>query len=365
MMKRNLFFCFFVGVILFITSCEKYPEGCGIIRLSLSSDYRYDKLKSIISQSSTKAKEGEIPDTNKFVLLIVSDEGNVVYDGHYEDRPKEIVVKQGSYNLTLMSENFVEPMFASPQYGDIQTVYVGEGEKIGVAFNCKQINAGLKINYKPTFVEKYSGALMLLESEQGSIVYSFKEDRIAYFVPGLVKLVNGNTDNKKTFFSRTLETGKVLAINLSTSGGDDIVKNGPFTVELDTSRIWDSEDVIFGTEGDGTTQSKALSVSSLSEWVGAKEVWVKGIIVGGDVSTSKFSTKPPFKAASNLAISTNRAVVKREGCAAVELKTEKIREHLSLVSNPLILGKMLYVKGDIETYFGYPGVKNIKEYKLE
>ncbi len=42
-------------------------------------------------------------------------------------------------------------------------------------------------------------------------------------------------------------------------------------------------------------------------------------------------------------------------------RKDAIRDALNLVSHPSNLGRKIFVKGDIITYYGIPGVKNISE----
>ena len=110
---------------------------------------------------------------------------------------------------------------------------------------------------------------------------------------------------------------------------------------------------------------KALKVADLTMFLGAEDVWVCGYIVGGDVTTANVKLEPPFSKETHLAIADNAGASTREECAGAELPEGSVRETLNLIDNPEILGKKIYVKGDIENYYGYPGVKNIKEFQLE
>ena len=361
-MKKTFIFCLVVGLASLLFSCEKYPNGCGVIEISLSDDYRYDVLKSIVN--STKAQEGVIPDTNQFVLSIISDDGNVIYHDLYGESSKKFTVTAGTYNLSVYSEPFSKPAFAAPQYGDSHTIYVGDGENVGVSFDCKQINAGLKLNYSDTFIDKFGEEMLMLKSQQGTITYGIHERRIVYFLPGRVQLFSGSGKHETLIFTRDLEAGKVLVMTLSASDDDPVVNEGKMTMSLDTTRIWEKDSYHIGEGTDGSSENDALNVTDLPKWLGAKDVWVSGFIVGGDVSTSSFKKSAPFNTASNLAIANSLTVRERKDVAAVELKTGDMRDELNLVDNPKNVGRTLLIKGDIVDYFGHPGVKNIEEYKF-
>ena len=43
-----------------------------------------------------------------------------------------------------------------------------------------------------------------------------------------------------------------------------------------------------------------------------------------------------------------------------------MRDALNLVDHPGLLGKKVYLKGDLqEAYYGIPGIKNLTEYSFE
>ena len=108
-----------------------------------------------------------------------------------------------------------------------------------------------------------------------------------------------------------------------------------------------------------------MTVADLILNMGAEDVWVAGYIVGGDMTTANVKFEGPFSRTTHLAIASSPEASSREECAAVELPSQKLRDALNLVDNPGLIGKKLYVCGDIGNYFGYPGVKNAKEFVLE
>ena len=66
----------------------------------------------------------EMPDTNDFLLCVTDSKGEVIYDGAYSDAPESVIVKEGSYNVRVLSREFKTPDFACPQYGDEKVVVV-------------------------------------------------------------------------------------------------------------------------------------------------------------------------------------------------------------------------------------------------
>ena len=51
---------------------------------------------------------------------------------------------------------------------------------------------------------------------------------------------------------------------------------------------------------------------------------------------------------------------------SVQLLKGDIRDALNLVDNPELLGRKVYMKGDIvESYYGIPGIKNITDFVIQ
>ena len=56
----------------------------------------------------------------------------------------------------------------------------------------------------------------------------------------------------------------------------------------------------------------------------------------------------------------------KSSCLSVQLAKGDIRDELNLVDHPELLGKQVFLRGDIvESYYGIPGIQNISEYKFK
>ena len=74
----------------------------------------------------------------------------------------------------------------------------------------------------------------------------------------------------------------------------------------------------------------------------------------------------PFESATNLAIATRSSVRDKDACMSVELPSGDVRDALNLVSNPALLGRQIWIRGDIvESYFGIPGIKSTDEFVVK
>ena len=320
------------------------------------------------SFGTTRAAE-ELPDTNDFVLTVLDSKGNEIYNGKYGSSPESIVADPGSYTVSVVSSDFQTPKFSSPQYGDKQVVVISSGTRAVVEFVCRQMNSGVKLKIASSFLTSYPKGSLHLKNDDGKLLYSYSEKRIAYFRPGPVSLVmsNGGTDN--VLLTRTLESQEILVLNVSAPGSvsSSSQSGAGSSIRIDTTRYWSSEEYVIGQGGSsGDSRDKAYNVSAAKSHAGEEDVWVYGYVVGGDLSSSGASFSTPFKSRTNLAIASRASTSDKASCMSVQLQKGDIRDDLNLVDNPDILGCEVFLKGDIvEAYYGIPGIQNITEYELK
>ena len=343
------------GACLF-ASCEAFipvrPEGRLFLRFS------EDVFRGTRST-------GEVPDTNDFILTVLDSKGGEVYRGKYGDSPGSLNVPTGSYTIEAVSVDFVAPKFSAPQYGDRQVVAVASGSDSYVELVCRQLNAGVKLNIAPDFLTTYPGGSLHLRSDDGRLLYSYSEKRIAYFNPGNVSLILSDGPADEVLLTRNVESREILVLNVS-APPPGTSKQG-VSVSVDTTRNWTVEDFVTGRGGDqGGDTETAYNVGQARAAAGAEDVWVCGYVVGGDLSSSSASFSPPFKSRTNLVLASRSSVTDKASCLSVQLQKGDIRDALNLVDNPDILGTEIFLKGDIvEAYYGIPGLQNITEYRFK
>ena len=336
--KKNLM-TFAAAAVLAIAACDYESEdgaNVGTISLNLSN--------SIF----TKA----VPDSSLFILEVKSSGGKTVYSGRYGDAPAVFRVAEGTYTVSIRSAEQKKPEFEAPVYGDSQLVNVLPGNTVNVTLDCTLQNCGVKLLIDESFIKYIPDGALVLKSKEGSLLYAYREQRIAYFLPGEVSLVltRGGTD--KTLITRTLSAREVLRLKVQTT---EAAPESGISVNVDTSVNWLDDTYVIG--GDGGT--KVYDVATARGMEGASGVWVYGYIVG-NIS--------PFLAVSsqtNLAIAGKTSVTEKSACMSVELPKGALRDALNLVSYPGNLGRKLFVKGDIIKYYSIPGVKNISEWALD
>ena len=336
--------------------------GEGYIVLHFSED----------SYKDTRASSyGEIPDTIDFLLDIRYSKGNIIYSGTFGDSPEKLPVDAGTYNISVRSGTFEKPEFASPQYGDDQCITVPSGGVVDVWLTCGQINSGVKLIIDRNFLTVHPDGVLFLKSEDGKLMYSYSEKRIAYFNPGNVSLMMSEGGTDKILFTRVLKAREILSVSLTVPPASATGESGGIHIQVDTSRSWSGEEFIIGGPGSGNPGSGsdidcAMNVSQAKENIGAEDVWVYGYIVGGDLTSSGISFSAPFKSETNIAIAARTTVSEKSSCLSVQLAKGDARDTLNLVSNPSNLKRKVYLKGDIvEAYYGIPGLKNISDFVLE
>lgn len=311
-----------------------------------------------------------IPDTSDFILTVSDAKGNVIYDGPYGRSPEAMLVKPGSYTVAVVSSEFSKPAFSAPQYGDEQCVVVPSGKSVHVKLVCTQRNCGIRLKVDPAFLDEYPDGVLLLKSSFGRLVYSYSEKRVAYFKPGDISLILSDKGKDEALLTRRMNASDMLdlKVGVASSGGvsgeEDDWSNS-VSISIDTTRNWLNDRYVIGGVNGGSAAKDALSVSDALQSVGAEDVWVCGYVVGGDLTSSSASFEKPFSSRTNLLLGARSSVSERTGCLSVQLPSGEFRDDLNLVDNPGLLGRKLYIRGDIvEAYYGIPGIKNISEYEL-
>ncbi len=345
---------------IFTMACAKNDtKSYGEIRLRIAENI----------SALSKAVDSEIPDTNDFILQITGSDGKVIYSGSYGYAPETISVPSGSCDIKIRSVEFDKPKFATPLFGDDQCVIVPAGGVLDVCLTCTQLNSGIRLRTASSFLTAYPHGILYVQSEDGRLMYSYTEKRSAYFMPGSVSVILNDSGNETVLMTRGLAAREMLNVNISVAGYPSESGDGGLGMQLDTLRIWNSEDYVIGGDNNkGNDANNAMSIAEARANIGQKKVWVKGYIVGGDItnSGSNMSFTAPFTKNSHLAIASKASVNTMSSCMSVQLPQGAVRDAINLVDHPELLGKQVCVKGDIvESYFGIVGIKNVSDYVLK
>ena len=293
-------------------------------------------------------------------------DGTPIYEGPFGDAPESMLVQPGSYSVKALSREFSKPAFSAPQYGDEQCVVVESGKSVSVELLCSQINSGVRLKTSSDFLTAYPNSSLVLKSSDGSLMYSYSEKRIAYFRCGNVSLVLSQGGKDQTLMTRWLEPGEILSLGVGVPSGAAAGGKG-VSISVDTTRVWTEEQLIIGqTSANGQKAEDAMGVTEAMSSVGMSGVWVRGYIVGGDLTSSSGSFSAPFSSKTNVILGPKSSTVNRSACLSVQLPSGNVRDALNLVDHPDIKGRRVCLKGDVvASYFGLVGIKNVTDYVLE
>lgn len=294
-----------------------------------------------------------------FTISVTGPDGVEVYRGPYSACPEQLEVPSGSYTISAFSCDFPEPAYDCPQFGDTRVVVVKSGQSVAVSLVCRQLNCGIHLNVDTSFSAAFPYGYLYLQGADGALMYDYCEKRTAFFEPGSISLLLSDNGESQTLFTRTLSAQQMLSVNVSAAV--DGTSTG-ISLQIDTSRVWLTEDFCLGGGGDGLED--AFSVPEARDHIGATDVWVYGYIVGCCTSSTGFCQEAPFTKNTNIVIAARSSVSDKASCLSVELPSGAIRDALNLVDNPSNLGRPVYLRGDlVSAYFGIPGLKSPTEYQ--
>lgn len=312
----------------------------------------------------TATRAADIPSADSFHLTVTDSDGGVIYDGPYSSSPERLIVDPGSYTVRAVSRDFDEPLFESPQFGDTQVVSVSSGQSVMVMLSCTLLNCGIRLQPDASFRTAYPEGVLYLKGPGGNLMYGYSEKRTAYFQPGIISLTLYNGGSEQTLCTRTLQPCQMLSLGLSSALESGSPTSGGVSLQVDTTRIWTSEDIMLGGD-DGAAPSDPLTVTDARSHVGETGVWVQGYLIGVGTSTGKFAFAPPFTRDTNVAIGLRSTTTDKEYIICVELQKGELRDALNLQDNPGLLGRKVCIKGSlVSSYYGVIGLKSVSTYEL-
>lgn len=332
---------------------EENPDARGSIAFSI------DDVPQEHYSDGTFLKSGINTDTNSFILKIYSTDGEKVYDGEYGERPQEITVTPGGYEVGLYSRRFNPPALDTPVFGEEHTIVVAENEQARVSFMCRQVNAGIRLSFEDNFREKFpAGGVYVVQGEK-KLEYSYSQSKYAYVSTDKFAITYSSGGKDTVLLEKSLQDGQMVSMRLSYSASRTTAS--VFKVEVDTARQWSSFNYNVGLR----IPAGALTIHEAKEHIGEKNIKVFGYIFGGDPTTTTVRVGAPFDSKSTIVIAPSMSERNRSNMMVVELPSGEVRNALNLVNNPDNLGRPVVVTGTIaQSYYGYPGVKSTKSYAL-
>lgn len=335
---------------------------------SLNPDRQTGELRWVLDNSTLTKSSGEIPDTNDFILTICDADGKTLYEGSYGDSPEYLPVQPGSYTIGIVSIPFKSPAFSEPQYGDQQVAVVPSGGKVTVKLQCTLLNAGIRLKMASNFLTSFPDGVLFVKQDRYKLIYGYYEKRIAYVFPSDVSVMLSNEGRDEILFTRRLEAREILTLNISAPAAGS--PSGSVEVAVDTTKNWTADSFVIGGDnsgdGGGSDWQKAVSVADAPSHSGENGIWVYGYIVGGDLTSAGKNVKTEgISKNTHIALADRSSITAKSSCIAVELPKGSIRDALNLVDHPELIGKRVYVKGNVvASYFGTTGLKGTSEYRI-
>lgn len=235
------------------------------------------------------------------------------------------------------------------------------GDNIGTRYTLKVANA-----YNAQFQE------IIITEASSSGTLSFKEDGDINFGIGL--------DGIQTRILEVLTDGLSNEVNVAVSGNGfsaDVTTlpatGGNINVTFTNDAAGVSNGTITITSGSLTTTANLVGttaahrgslndpfdtadVIALNNIVGETEYWVSGVVAGSAANNGELAEETTY---SNLALGTAAPYI------PVQLPKGDIRSAINPYDNPDMIGKTVWVKGQLLTYFLSAGVKNVSDYSLD
>ena len=316
----------------------------------------------------TATKAESLPDTNSFILKVIPEGSDKpVYEGPYGERPAQLPVPAGTYEVSVRSCRFTAPAFDTPLYGDFKTVVARSGETVAVRFLCMLQNSGVRLDFSDRFRKRYPGSVRIRQ-EWGMLDYGYSENRTAWLFPGDTRFCYSDGTAENVLFRRSLDAGEVRRISLDATSDES---RSSFSITVDTAAVRREEKIIFGEDsGDGLSMSTAFSVPSFIEAGCAGDtVWVWGYIAGAitDEGTVDFSCDT-VTFDGNIALSPAPDTRDATSCIGIHLTKSAHKAELGLNSasnRASLLRRRIHIRGKACTYKKFPALTNICEYKLE
>jgi hypothetical protein len=356
----------------------KTPAACVAALLLLNSCFvpvpaaeEPARLKLSVTEDATRS---QVPDAGTFTLDIKDASGKNVHHALWGDSPAEFELAPGNYEVSVVSGEFSKPAFDSPQYGDSRTVRLAAGQTVEVELVAKLVNAGVRLRFSEDFAALYRGSPVFLQGTEGTLGFGLTETRTAFFMPGTVHVLMNDNGESKLVYSVEIASGSILTLKLAVAEKTirtDPVSGAGFSLVVDTTCVrtesafaWDGESSGGETLPSGVPQG-AVGVAAAKTIAGSRDVWVYGYIVGGDLTSKACSFDAPFSSRTNLVLAGDASCRDRSLCMSVQLSAGDIRNALNLVDNPSLLGRKVYLRGDVvESYYKLPGLQNLTDYRL-
>ncbi|WP_281615276.1 DUF5689 domain-containing protein [Flammeovirga sp. SubArs3] len=276
----------------------------------------------------------------------------------------------GNYGGSIQMGGIYEEKF-----GNIEESEINNHLFAGVEGNVPSAVA-LDLSALPDNIEDLSNTWVSLSNVQfadSELGKKYADDEFSAYNRTLVD-ANGNTIVVRTskysdFAGETLpeKNGTIQAILTIFNGTPQLTLNAPDDIDFTNERFTTTPPV--DAEGTGIL-TDAYNIAAAVQNVDATGVWVKGYIIGsvnGSSLASNFEAGATDNSSySNIVIAASADETDATKGMPIQLLSGSfIRSSLNLKDNPEMAGKEVWVKGDILTYFGVPGIKSASDFSFD
>lgn len=178
-----------------------------------------------------------------------------------------------------------------------------------------------------------------------------------------------NSNGAITYTSSNTDVATIDATGKVTVVGKGVAEITAETAETDAFLASSESFKLCVVEHDGTIESP-FSCAEVSYLYDNKteEVWIKGYIVGyidGNSAAGFNPDVPRDTIQTEIVIADSEDETEIANCVAVQLPTGAVREALDLFTNPDNFGKVVWLQGKLQKYFGMAGMKSTSAFSFD
>lgn len=357
-MYRKKVFAIGLGFLMATAACNGLkilpnPQGRLSVTVSLETPYGVNTKSSNL---------------NSYVFLLMSSLGDTILQTTVgEVNGTVLSLNPDTYTVKVFNHTFVTPAYDTPYYYAQAEAHVISGQSCEVSMVCTQANSGIRIVFTDSFCLNHSEYSLTVVDTVGQLCYpSTPEGRWGYFFPGPATL-SLSIGSEETVTSQKVLLPKYMYTFTVDDDGVTGEKVEPvFSVTVDSSFVSLDEPWDRSTLSDGSSKERAYSISEArTAQTDTAQVWITGYVVGQFTSKTNVITSTQEFTDSNVALASQASFLSAADCFPVELGKTTIKESLGLSSNPQMLNKQVWVKGQLTTYYSQAGMKSVTEVVVE
>lgn len=265
-----------------------------------------------------------------------------------------------SVQVALMNgEEEIESKTLNAQNADF--TWTITGDEVGTRYTLKVMN-NKNAQYQTITITEASSAGTLSFKEAGDIKFGTGLNGMQTRV--LEVLTDGLKDDvtiaiSGSDFSADVTTLPATGGNINVTYVGNTAGTTDGTITITSGDLTTTANLVGITAAHRGTLNDAFDtndVLALNELTGETEYWVTGVVAGSAENNGKLSEETTY---SNLALGTGEPYI------PVQLPKGDIRTAINPYDNPDMIGKTVWVKGQLLTYFLSAGVKNVSDYSLD